>query len=111
MHTIGHDLGGVFFDAVLVRVLAGLQTAFDVDRPAFLQVFAGDLRLASEKHDAMPLGALLLLAALVFPLLAGGDVQVGDGIAAGCVARLGVAPQVAEKDDFVDGGHQVSPME
>ena len=69
LHAVGDDLGRVLLDAVLVGVLARLQAALDVDRAALLQVLAGDLRLASEEHDAMPLGALLLLAALVLPLL------------------------------------------
>ena len=105
LHAIGDDLGRILFHAVLVGVLARLQAAFDVDRAALLQVFARDLGLASEQHDAVPLRALLLLAALVLPLLARRDVEVGDGFAAGGIARFRVAAEVAEQDHLVDGGH------
>src|SRR6476659_4304662 len=53
----------------------------------------------------MPFGTLLLLAALVLPLLARRDVQVGDGIAAGRVARFRVAAEIAEQDHLVDRSH------
>ena len=108
LHAIRDDLRRVFLDAVLVRVLARLQPALDVDGAPFLQEFAGDFRLAPEEHDAMPFGALLLLAALVLPLLGGRDVEVGDGVAAGRVARLGIAAEIAEQDHLVDRSHVVS---
>src|SRR5690606_34525344 len=38
LHLVGDDLGGVAFDAFLVRVLVGAQRAFHVHLPAFLQV-------------------------------------------------------------------------
>src|SRR5690242_17262848 len=52
LHPVADDLGRVFFDAVLVGVLARLQPPFDVDGTSLLQVLAGDLGLASEQHDA-----------------------------------------------------------
>ncbi len=107
LHPVGHDLGRVLLDAVLVGVLARLQPALDVDRAALLQVLARDLRLAAEQDDAVPLGAFLLLAALVLPLLGRRDVEVGDRIAAGRVARLRIAAQVAEQDHLVHRCHLV----
>src|SRR5512143_301758 len=44
LHPIGDDLRRVLFDAFLVRVLARLQPALDVDRTALLKVLARDLR-------------------------------------------------------------------
>src|SRR4029450_4026043 len=102
LHPVGDDLGRVFFDAILVRVLAGLQPAFDVDRASLLQVFTGDFRLPAEQHDTVPLGFFLLLATLVFPRFAGGDVQIGDGVAAGGVARFRITAEIAEQDYLVD---------
>src|SRR6185437_13968933 len=55
-------------------LLSRLQPTLDVHRAAFLQIFTGDLGLAPEQDDAVPLGALLLFAALVLPLLARRDV-------------------------------------
>mgnify|MGYP003693908947 CR=1 FL=1 len=52
LHPVGDDFGRIFFDAVLVRVLACLQAALDIDGAALLQIFAGDLSLAPEQHDA-----------------------------------------------------------
>src|SRR5215475_12337291 len=63
LHTLGDDLGGVTLLAFLVLPLARAQGPFDVDLRALLQVFARDLGEAVEEHHAVPLGALLLLAA------------------------------------------------
>src|SRR5207302_9097649 len=102
LHAIGDDFGRVFFDAVLVGVLACLQSTLNIDRAAFFQIFSGDLGLAAEQHDTVPFGALLRFAALVLPLLARCDVQVGDRVAAGRVTRFGITAQIAEQDHLVD---------
>ncbi|MNJ32951.1 hypothetical protein D3C77_276290 [compost metagenome] len=50
----------------------------------------------------MPLGAFDLLACLlVGPLFAGGQAEIGDRIAVGQVADLGVLAAGANQDDFV----------
>jgi len=111
LHAVGDDFRRVLLDAVLVGVLARLQPPLDVDGPALLQVLAGDFRLPPEQHDAVPLGLLLLLAALVLPGVGGRDVEVGDRVARSGVAGFGITAEVADQDHFVDGGHNVSPIE
>src|SRR5690606_3037851 len=97
------DLGGVAILARLVLPLAGAQAALDVELRTLAQVLAGDLRELPEEHHAVPFGALLLLAGLfVLPGLGGGQRDVGDGVAAGGVARIRVGAAVADQDDFVD---------
>src|SRR5262249_9927 len=74
LHALGDDLGGVALLAFLVLPLARAQRSLDVDLRALLEVLARDLRQTIEEHHAVPLGALLLLAArLVLPLVRGGD--------------------------------------
>ncbi len=94
LHLLGDDFGGVAVGAGLfVLPLAGLQAAFDVDRAAFLQVFAGDLGQAVVHDHAVPFGFFAALAAgLVLPLRRGGQRQVADGRAVRAVAHFGVAP-------------------
>src|SRR5215467_4423705 len=106
LHALGDDLGRVALLAFLVLPLARAQRALDVDLRALLQVLARDLGEAVEEHHAMPLGALLLLAArLVLPLVGGRDRDVGDRAALGGVAGLRIAPEVAYDDDLVDRCH------
>src|SRR5690606_15067217 len=89
LHLVGDDLGGVAFDAFLVRVLVGAQRAFHVHLPAFLQVLAGDLREPTEELHAVPLGAFLLLAGLLVPPAFGRrDTDGRDRAATGGVARF-----------------------
>src|SRR5512147_2249458 len=105
LHAVGDDFRRVLLDAFLVRVLASLQTALNIDGASFLQVFAGDLGQASEQHDGVPFGLFLLFSALVLPRFRGGDAQVGDGVAAGRVARFRVTAEVADQNHFVHRGH------
>src|SRR5574337_815943 len=102
----GDDLGGVALDVVLVGPLARLQPPFDVDRAAFLQVLARDLGQPVVEDDPVPFGFLDPLARfLALPAARGGDADVADRRAAGGVAHLGVAAEVADEDDFVDRCH------
>ena len=51
----------------------------------------------------MPFGALLAFAGAVFERFIGRQREVRDGLAAGGVARLGIAPEASNKNRFVDG--------
>jgi hypothetical protein len=109
LHVVGDDLGRVAILPVLVLPLARAQPAFDVDRPALLEVLAGNLRQAPEERDAMPLGRFLHLAAgLVLPPVGRRNGDVGDRRAVRGVTRLRVAAQVADQDDFIHGCHVFS---
>src|SRR5215472_14705662 len=84
LQLVADDLGRVALVALLVLPLARPQAPFDVDLRALAQIFAGDLGQAAEERDAVPLGALLLLAGLLIaPALAGRDAQVGHRRARG----------------------------
>src|SRR5471032_2676595 len=103
LHLLGDDVGRVLFDAVLVGVFAGLQTAFDVDRRAFFQVLADDFSQAAEEGDAVPLGQLFLLAGVaVLRFERGRHGDVGDRVTARHVANFRIATQIADDDDFVN---------
>src|SRR5690606_22519053 len=112
LHLVGDDLGAVAVGAgFLVLPLAGLQAALDIDRTAFLQVFAGDLGQAVVHDHPVPLGFFATLAGgLVLPLGGGGDGDVADRRAVGAVAHFGVAPQVADENDFIDRCHGEIPL-
>src|SRR6266704_2301718 len=106
LHAVGDDFGGSAFLPLFVLPLARAQGSLDVDLRALLEIFAGDFREAAEEHHAVPFGAFLFFAArLVLPGIRGGDRDVGDRPALGGVARLGIAPQIAYQNDFVDRCH------
>src|SRR5438445_1682486 len=110
LHAVGDDLGGGALLPFLVLPLARAQGPFDIDLRPLLQVLARDLREPVEEHHAVPLGALLLLAArLVLPGVGGRDRDVGDRAPFRVVARLGVPPQIAYDNDLIDRCHQLSP--
>src|SRR4051794_5646145 len=101
--ALEHDLGRVFLLAGLIRVLAGLQLAFDVDLRALLQELLGDSRqVFVEDHHVVPLGALLALAGgLVLPGFRGGDSEIHYGVAGVEPPHLRVLAEVADQDDLV----------
>src|SRR5450830_670697 len=106
LHLVGADFGAVFFDAGLVGPLAGAQRAFHIDLRTLAQVLACDFSQTAVEHHTVPLGGFLHFARLlVFPAVGGGDGDVGHLVAAGEGADLGVAPQVADDDDFIDRCH------
>src|SRR6185295_17199244 len=90
----GDNLRRVVLAVLLVRPLAGLEPTLDVALAALGQVLAAELAELSPDHDAMPLGAFLLLARLVRPALARRDAEVGDGLPAGRETHLGIRTQV-----------------
>jgi len=69
-HVGGNDLCFVVGSPVRFP-LASLQLAFDVDLLTFRQVLTTDLGELLPGNDVVPLGALLLIAALVLPGLIG----------------------------------------
>ena len=80
VEALQHHFGGVFLDAVLVGVFAGLQLALEIDFGALLQILLDDLAQPFiEDHHAVPLGLFLALAGrLVAPAFRGGDGKIGD---------------------------------
>src|SRR6266852_7402379 len=87
--------------AFLVLPFAGLDAAFDKNQRTFFQILLGDFGLFAPDDDLVPLGALLALAVAIFVGFVGGDGKIGDGLAASGVARLGIAAQAADENDFI----------
>jgi type II secretory pathway predicted ATPase ExeA len=110
LHLVGADFGAVLLYAGLVGPFARAQAAFDIHLRALAQVLAHDFSQAAVEHHAVPFGGFAHFAALlVLPLVGGGDGDVGHLVATGEGAHFGVAAQVADDDDFVDGCHGVGP--
>src|SRR5437899_3294223 len=97
--------------AFLVLPFAGLDAAFDENQRTLLQILLGDFRLLAPDDDLVPLGALLAFAVTVFVGFIGGQRKICDGLAAAGVARLGIAAEAADEDDFVDGHKRIPPAE
>src|SRR5438270_8582199 len=109
LHVARDDLGAVLLLARLLVVPAiGADGAFDVDQLPLAEVLAADLAEAGPGDDVVPLGALLLFAALVGEALVGGEGEFGDGLAAGGGAHFGVFSEAPNEDDFID--HVLSPV-
>src|SRR5262245_40192706 len=108
--VLRHDLGRIALLPLLILPLTGADAALDVDLAALGEVLADDLGLPSPHHHAVPLGGFLLLAALVGPLLGGGDAEVRDRLLALRVAQLRVRAEVADQDHFVDATHAATPF-
>jgi len=108
LHVVADDLGRVTRDTRLVLPLASAQAALNVDLRAFLQVLGGDFAQPAEENHPVPLRALLLLAALlVAPAFAGGNAQIGDGGAGWHGAGLGIRPEIADQNDFIDTARHI----
>src|ERR1700719_5205295 len=100
LQLVTEDLGRVARVALLVLPLAGAQAPLDVDLRALAQVFTGDFGQPAKERDPVPLGTLLLLAALlVAPALARRDAQIRHRGAGGHGARLWIRAQVANEND------------
>src|SRR5262249_820969 len=111
LHVVTDDLGRIALVALLVLPLARAQAALDVHLRALAQVLGRNLRQAPEECDPVPLGALLLLPALLgAPALARGDAQVRDRGARGHGARLRVRAQIADENDLVDAAGHVDVL-
>ncbi len=110
LQIVDDDLRDVTILTALVLPLASLQAALDVDFRALAHVLLRDLGKAAENDQAVPLRALLLLAALlVGPGVTGGEVDVADWRAGLGEADLGILTDVADQDDLVDAsGHGAS---
>src|SRR5690606_1890506 len=103
LHVLRDDLGRVTILAgFLVLPFTGADAALDIDRRTFLQILTGDFRQATEEGYAVPLRRLLHFAALpVLPAVRRGDPDIGDGVAAGHVARLRIGPEIVDQNHLV----------
>src|SRR4029079_15345608 len=86
----------------LVVPRARLETAFDVDLVALLQVFSCDFGEALPEDDGVPSGRFLpFTAGLVLVGTGGGDGNLRDGRALRRVLYFRVLAQVSYQNNFV----------
>ena len=69
--------------------------------PVSFEVFADDFGGTREGYQAVPLGAILPVAVLIFVALVGGESELGDGGALRGVTHLGIFAEIADENDFV----------
>src|SRR5271165_5294667 len=106
-HLAADDLSLVLLlPALLVVPGVGADAAFDVNRAPLLKVFAGNLRLAVEKHNVVPLRAVRPVTVFVFHAIVGGQREVCHRHAALRVLDFWVLAKIADQNDLVDACHK-----
>src|SRR2546421_5879596 len=109
LHRVGDDLDRLALRAVLGLPLAPIEATVDTDRPALREIMRAALGLVSPDRDVE-------VVRLVAPLAGGvvllprvdGDPELADGRPVRGRPELGIAGQVADKDNTVDVGHYSS---
>jgi hypothetical protein len=79
LHLVGHDFDSRALFALRACPLPGLQPPFQVNVPAFIQVFAADLRQPTKSNNAKPLYSLTSSTLCVFPPLVDRKAESPDG--------------------------------
>src|SRR3954452_21890727 len=106
LDALGDDLDRLPLRAVLRFPLAPLEAPVDRDGPALGEVLRAVLALPIPDGDVEVVGLLCPLAArAVLAARVHRDAEAADGGATGCVAKLGIARQVADEHDAIDVGH------
>src|SRR5205814_304989 len=91
--------------ALFVVPCVQLKTAFDKNRPAFLQIFAGDFG-KPRPEDNIDIGDFFaFLAAVESVLTINSNAEVANGAAFGGITHFGIARQISEENDFIETGH------
>src|SRR5216684_6151801 len=104
-----NNLCGCPLLALFVLPFPRLKAAFEIKQRALFQILLSDFGQFAPHDDLVPLGTLLALAVFVFVRLIGGHGKICDGLAAARVARLGIAAQSADENDFIDGHRKLLP--
>ena len=104
LHLIYAHFGCVaVLPTLLVGPLAGANAALNVNLRAFAQILPCNFGQTASKHQSVPLGMLAHIASLlVFPLVCGGYSNIGDLVAIGKRTHLWIAPEIANKNHFID---------
>ena len=102
LHVIGDDFGAVAVVAVLILPLARLQTTFDIEARAFLDVLLSDFRQLVEHHHTVPFGTFLTLTALtVIPGIRGGEVEVAHRTTGRSETDFRILTEITDQNDLV----------
>ena len=101
LHAFADDLSHRPIEALVVLVLAGAEPPFEEGARALLEVLLSKFGGASVNRDGMPLrfGRGFAVAVLVAAGRCHADDAVGVAVA---LPDVGVGPEVAEDDDFVE---------
>src|SRR5712691_6557990 len=105
LDAVGDDLDGLALAAAVLRLpLAPLEPSVDCDGAPLREVLRAALGLVPDHRDAAVVRLVDPLARLVLAPAVQGQAEAAHGGAAGRVAELGVAGQVADEHDPVDAG-------
>src|SRR6266540_3052524 len=85
------------FIFTLVLILVCLQTSFDENEAAFLQVLLTDLAQATPSFDVHPLRIFLRFAFLALPAIADGYGKMSDLFSCWCKFAFRILPQTADQ--------------
>src|SRR5262249_5939882 len=108
LHAFGHDFDDGALAPVLGFPLARLQTTFDKDGTALVEVLAAALRLLAPYDDGEEAGLFALLAALRGVVAIHGQSYIRNGGPAWRVAKLRGLGQVADQKHLVQARHQLT---
>src|SRR5690606_5278238 len=95
LNIVSDDLGGPALVTVLGLPRPGAQLPLHIDLPALAQILGAQLGSLAPHDDAMPLGALLPLAALVGPGLVGREPELAYTGAAGRVTHVRISAEIS----------------
>ena len=95
---------GAFLVGVLVLPLVEAKATFDVEGATLGDVLGDGLALFAPGFDVHKDGLFALLAGFEFEFAGDSEAELADGRSLGCDAEFGVAGEISNEDDFVDGG-------
>ena len=106
----GVDFRGGALVAVFVVPLTRLNSTFHANASALAQDFVECLSAVAPHNDCVPLGSLLTLARFVQVRLGRRDAQTKDSLTPLGVLELGIHPEVANEDRFVETFRHVASL-
>ena len=101
-HVLGNDFGGVALEAILALPISSLESAFDVDFRAFLEVASADVGEVFPSDDIVEFNFFLLLTTSIFPDHVGGDAETGNLHARTGLSDFGILGKVSNDHGFVE---------
>jgi len=107
----GHNFKAGALLALFVLPFAGLDAAFDKDKRTFFQVLLGDFSLFTPYDNFVPFGTFLAFTVFVFVGFVRGHGKIGNGLATAGEARLWIAAETADQNDFIYRHRKFSPCD
>lgn len=111
LHLLADDTEAcALLSGLLILPRVHLQTAFDENGAAFVEVFTGEFCQLGPEHDVHKGDFLHTLSAFGAVNAVHGQANVAHRTAFGGVTHLGVAGEIANEHDFIVGGHISPPL-